>query len=182
MASFVGDWTGAIVGENNNTSGYGVFGSSSAGHGVHGYSKDGYGVYGIVNNATYSGVKGANSAGYGVIGGSTAVSSVGIGVYGYADGNYSTGRAGVWGKSASNIGVIGTSDSYYGIAAYGDGSSPTWGVMHLEPQDTAPTNGAIGDFYVSTVGKLYICTNATRTRMDISRRPNSLNGDNNKQK
>jgi hypothetical protein len=106
---------------SNNSSGTGVYGTSSTGAGVSGTSNSGAGVSGNSSNA--SGVFGISTSGYGVsgqsAGGSTAgVSGVntssGFGVLGKATG--STGQ-GVWGESAGTGFSNGAgSDGVHGVS------------------------------------------------------------------
>jgi hypothetical protein len=79
-----------------------VYGSSSGGWGVQGYSEDGYGVYGVDAGTS-------QARGYG----GYFTSQNGVGVYGYSSAASVGSNAympGVYGRSASGVGVFGVGD------------------------------------------------------------------------
>lgn len=158
--SGVGDGTGSgVEGLGGDGSGAGVNGTGGAtnGVGVSGTGTgNGAGVVGFSGTPAswpyYSGVVGSSAAGFGVYG-ITDANDI-AGVYGVCTGANSTLQAAA--------GVRGYGDvSAYGVIAESDDSSPKHAALRIVPQNAAPTGpNAVGDVYVTTAGKLYICTSA----------------------
>ncbi len=67
-------------------------------------------------------------------------------------------QTGVYGEATSGTGVHGKSATGYGVIVEGDTTTPAKCAFRLVPQDTEPTNALVGDMYVSSAGKLNICT------------------------
>lgn len=137
-----------LVGLNNGSGGYGVYGASSNGSGVAGFSDNWVGVYGETGAAGSAGAAGvwgrANGAGgIGVVGYATQNDSIGVkgaasvaggvGVWGESTQNtgvfgLSTSGAGVWGQSVDASGVYGTSAGQYSGGVYGVNTGSGYGV------------------------------------------------------
>lgn len=98
----------------------------------------------------------------GIGGRSTGGTSPVVAVADHAGGNgvdatATTGNA-IKGTSTSGNAVYGVSTAGYGVVAEGDTTTPAVCAFRIVPQDAAPTNAQVGDLYVSTAGKLNICT------------------------
>ncbi|MCB9422001.1 MAG: hypothetical protein H6667_19530 [Ardenticatenaceae bacterium] len=137
-----------LVGLNNGSGGYGVYGASSNGSGVAGFSDNWIGVYGETDVAGSTGAAGvwgrANGVGgVGVVGYATQSDSIGVkgaanvsggvGVWGESNQNtgvygVSTSWAGVWGQSANASGVYGLSNGQYSGGVYGVNTNGGFGV------------------------------------------------------
>jgi hypothetical protein len=81
------------------------------------------------------------------------VNDSGYDLYGESEDGYA-----VTGFSPNGIGVVGISGNSYGVVAASNSQSRS--AFRITPQALAPTNGMIGDIYVTPAGKLYICTNS----------------------
>lgn len=108
-----------IVGTNEGSGGYGVYGASADGGGVVGISINWVGVYGETKALASTGAAGVygkaiGPSGMGVAGRATEPDS--IGVKGSAD---ASGGVGVWGESAANTGVFGLTKSASANAVWG---------------------------------------------------------------
>ena len=108
-----------VVGTNEGSGGYGVYGASANGAGTAGISTNWIGVYGETEALASTGAAGvygkANGpSGMGVAGRATEPDS--IGVKGSAD---ASGGVGVWGESAANTGVFGLTKSASANAVWG---------------------------------------------------------------
>lgn len=137
-----------VVGLNNGSGGYGVYGASSNGGGVVGISDNWVGVYGETDATAATGAAGvfgrANGAAGMAVAGiamqpdsigvkGTANVSGGVGVWGESTQNtgvygVSTSWVGVWGRSTSASGVYGVSAAQFGGGVYGLNSSSGYGV------------------------------------------------------
>lgn len=108
-----------VVGTNEGSGGYGVYGASADGGGVVGISINWVGVYGETKALASTGAAGVygkaiGPSGMGVAGRATEPDS--IGVKGSAD---ASGGVGVWGESAANTGVFGLTKSASANAVWG---------------------------------------------------------------
>lgn len=108
-----------VVGTNEGSGGYGVYGASADGGGVVGISINWVGVYGETKALASTGAAGVygkaiGPSGMGVAGRATEPDS--IGVKGSAD---ASGGVGVWGESAANTGVFGLTKSASAFAVWG---------------------------------------------------------------
>lgn len=134
----------AIVGSNlgGGSETTGVYGTASCAGGTP------YAIHGVTANGgspiAYA-VYADNSAcgGAGVYG----ISGTGTGVYGVCAGANNT-----------DVGVYGSSTKGYGVVAASDTTSPVTAAFRIVPQNAQPTTGQQGDLYVTTAGKLVICT------------------------
>lgn len=95
----------------------------------------------------------------------------GIGIYGesgvdgyaiYGVGYYAADSIYAEAQGSGNA-MHGNSTYGHGVVAESDTSYPEKSAFRIVPQDNAPTSGEIGDIYVSTAGKLYICTDPSPT-------------------
>jgi hypothetical protein len=132
--TFVGLGTGAgVVGTGGATNGGGVQGYATA---------NGVGVYG-------KGAGSGSAAGYFEV------------VSGSANALYADAIDGVAvvATSATAAAITATAAANYGLVVQGDTTSPAKAAFRIVPQDAQPSGpNAVGDLYVSTAGKLNICT------------------------
>jgi hypothetical protein len=117
-----------IVGLNNGSGGFGVYGASPNGGGVVGISDNWVGVYGETDAAAATGAAGVfgranGAAGMAVAG--IAMQPDSIGVKGTAN---VSGGVGVWGESTQNTGVYGVSTSWAGVWGRSTSASGVYGV------------------------------------------------------
>ncbi len=150
----------AIKGTGGATDGKGVHGiAAGTGNGVYGVAAGGgSAVKGEATGTGGSGVEGlGNTTGHGVKG-TAGGSASSAGVLGTAAGS---GTIGVQGDGGAGFGVNATATTGVPIVATGDTTNPpARGTIYLVPQLADPTTGAVGEMYVTSAGKLVICTNA----------------------
>lgn len=171
--------TGSAVGTGTGLYGVSTLGVGTIGVGGSTGGRSSDGVSGLATADTSAGVYGqasaTSNAGPGVYGKASTPSTAdktGAAVYGKHTGNnvntkftYGgyfevTGAGGSGGTLAALVGDASAAVGY-GVVAKADPTAPVYSALRLEPQDTEPTYGAVGDIYVTTAGVLYICTNAT---------------------
>lgn len=103
-------------------------------------------VHNVTGNISGGTVAGTTITGSSTVRGNTAVGS-----------GLSAAVVGV--SSGSGIAITGSSAGGYAGYFAGDPTSPLCAAFHIDVQDTQPTTGfLVGDMYVSTAGKLIICT------------------------
>jgi hypothetical protein len=155
-----------LVGVNNGSGGYGVYGSSANGGGVVGISSAWRGVYGETSAAGSTGAAGVwgstkSVGGVGVVGYATQSDSIGVkgaasvvggvGVWGESTQNtgvfgVSTLGAGVWGQSKDASGVYGTSTGQYSSGVFGVNTGSGYGV-HGKADNGAGVYGQSTNWY-----------------------------------